>query len=66
MPPYARVLKEGEIQAIRAYVHGVEENSEQLTNIEADTTQPERDLYLNITGYRTWTDPSGNPAIKPP
>ncbi len=66
MPPYAGVLKEGEIQAILAYVHSVDENSEQLTNIETDTTQPARDMYLNITGYRTWTDPSGNPAIKPP
>jgi quinoprotein glucose dehydrogenase len=24
------------------------------------------DQYLNLTGYRTWKDPSGNPAITPP
>ena len=23
-------------------------------------------MYLNTTGYTTWKDPSGNPAIKPP
>jgi quinoprotein glucose dehydrogenase len=25
---------------------------------------PER--YMNITAYRTWSDPSGNPALKAP
>lgn len=24
------------------------------------------DQYLNATGYKTWKDPSGNPAIQPP
>jgi quinoprotein glucose dehydrogenase len=24
------------------------------------------DQYLNSTGYKTWKDPSGNPAITPP
>ncbi len=67
MPPYAGVLKEGEIQAILAHVHSVEEGSDQLTTVEIDTTTEQvRDMYLNTSGYRTWTDPSGNPAIKPP
>jgi quinoprotein glucose dehydrogenase len=27
---------------------------------------PEKVVYLNTTGYTTWKDPSGNPAIRPP
>lgn len=65
MPPYAGVLKESELQSILAYVHSADPNTIATT---ADTgyTTPLRELYLNTTGYITWKDPSGNPAITPP
>lgn len=65
MPPYAGVLKESELQSILAYVHSADPNTIATT---ADTgyTTPLKDLYLNTTGYITWKDPSGNPAITPP
>ncbi len=66
MPPFAGALKEDEQQAILAFVHSAAPNSKDATQVAGDSTQPVRDMYLNITGYVTWKDPSGNPAIKPP
>lgn len=66
MPPFAGVLKEDELNAILAFVHSPPENGQKVTK-SADTVQePVRDMYLNTTGYATWKDPSGNPAIRPP
>ena len=67
MPPFAGVLKENEQQAILAFVHSVDLNSNQVAKVETDSTQLARETYfLNTTGYVTWKDPSGNPAITPP
>jgi quinoprotein glucose dehydrogenase len=67
MPPYAGVLKESEQEAILAFVHSVAPATNKVAKVETDSTLPERDLYfLNVTGYTTWKDPSGNPAIRPP
>ena len=67
MPPFAGVLKEGEQEAILAFVHSVAPSTNEVAKVESDSVQPSRDLYfLNVTGYVTWKDPSGNPAIRPP
>lgn len=66
MPPFAGVLKERELQAILAFVHSVEKYGDKIAKEETDSEVAVRDMYLNITGYTTWKDPSGNPAIKPP
>ena len=67
MPPFAGVLKEGEQEAILAFVHSVAPSTNEVAKVESDSVQPSRELYfLNVTGYVTWKDPSGNPAILPP
>jgi quinoprotein glucose dehydrogenase len=66
MPPFAGVLKDDELQAILAFIHGGEKNSNDVPKSDSDTKEPVRDMFLNTTGYTTWKDPSGNPAIRPP
>ncbi|WP_336516448.1 PQQ-binding-like beta-propeller repeat protein [Pollutibacter soli] len=65
MPPFAGVLKEDEQQAILAFVHSAGKTQDTAAKAKADTTEKKK-LYLNTTGYATWKDPSGNPAIKAP
>lgn len=33
---------------------------------QATNNEEEPERYMNITPYRTWSDPSGNPALKTP
>lgn len=66
MPPYAGVLNDDQLDAIVSYVHSVSSDSKGLAKVEGEGAQPVRDMYMNTTGYVTWKDPSGNPAIKPP
>jgi quinoprotein glucose dehydrogenase len=37
-----------------------------VSQLETVDRYASADQYLNITGYKTWKDPSGNPAISPP
>jgi quinoprotein glucose dehydrogenase len=37
-----------------------------VSQLETVDRNASADQYLNITGYKTWKDPSGNPAINPP
>jgi quinoprotein glucose dehydrogenase len=66
MPPYAGVLTDNQLDAILSYVHSVGPNSKGLAKVEGEGAQPVSDMYMNTTGYVTWKDPSGNPAVKPP
>ncbi|MGL6269218.1 MAG: pyrroloquinoline quinone-dependent dehydrogenase, partial [Chitinophagaceae bacterium] len=66
MPPYAGVLTNDQLDAILAYVHSVGANSKGLAKVEGEGAQPVKDMYMNTTGYVTWKDPDGNPAIRPP
>jgi quinoprotein glucose dehydrogenase len=67
MPPYAGVLKENELDAIVAFVHSVAPASAKTAKTETDSNSQKRDIFfLNTTGYVTWKDPGGNPAIRPP
>ena len=67
MPPFAGVLKEEEQQAILSFIHSAAPNANEITKVEKGGNEPSRDVYfMNVTGYVTWKDPSGNPAIKPP
>ena len=66
MPPFAGVLTDQQLDAIISYVHSVGANSRGLAKVEGEGSQPVKDLYMNTTGYVTWKDPSGNPAITPP
>ena len=38
----------------------------QVSQLETRDRHADADQYLNSTGYKTWKDPSGNPAITPP
>ncbi len=49
-----------------AYILSVGDKSGQNLDLETDDSAPLKEMYLNVSGYRTWSDPSGNPAIQPP
>jgi quinoprotein glucose dehydrogenase len=66
MPPYAGVLKDDDLQPILAYVHSVDKNPNKPAKADTGNATPLKEMYLNTTGYITWKDPSGNPAIRPP
>lgn len=36
------------------------------SQLETSQGKTSADRYVNTTGYRTWKDPGGNPAIRPP
>ena len=62
MPGYKGVITTDEEQAIMAFLY--EKKGGQTNPQTAEKTKGIR--YGNITGYRTWSDPSGNPAMKGP
>jgi len=66
MPPFAGVLKDNEQEAILAFVHSAAPIAKDTIKVEKDTAKASSAYYMNISGYVTWKDPSGNPAIKPP
>lgn len=64
MPGFKGVLTPREERGLIAFLYDKEEP---LIEVPQETTSeeiPER--YMNITAYRTWSDPSGNPALKAP
>jgi quinoprotein glucose dehydrogenase len=46
--------------------HPTQKTNQVVSQLETEERYAGADQYLNITGYRTWKDPSGNPAITPP
>src|SRR5260221_3599885 len=67
MHGFTGILKEKEEEGIMAFIYGLEQKAnKKVTKVETDKSQPGPDIYLNITGYITWRDPSGNPALRPP
>lgn len=66
MPGYAGILSEGQQNAILAFIHELPTSTEQTGKIEERQAQSTPSRYLNTTGYITWKDPSGNPALAPP
>lgn len=60
MPAYKGILNAKEEDAIIKFLFEVEDKT--LIEIAGET----KERYANRTGYRTWKDPSGNPAIKGP
>ncbi len=66
MPGYASVLSNDQQNAILAFIHELPTNAEQAGKVEEKQTQNTPARYLNTTGYITWKDPSGNPALAPP
>ncbi|HRJ30108.1 MAG TPA: PQQ-binding-like beta-propeller repeat protein [Cyclobacteriaceae bacterium] len=65
MPGYASVFNKQQQEAIVAYMLNVGENSKVVeTNVLEKT--PGNVRYLNTTGYTTWVDSEGRPAMTPP
>jgi quinoprotein glucose dehydrogenase len=65
MPAYKGVLTASEIQATIAFLYDKKGGqTNQVSEGKTDETKPVR--YGNITGYRTWSDPNGKPAMKGP
>jgi len=63
MPGYKGVLTKEEEDAIIAFLY--DKKGGQASPVTAAKKTGEI-RYGNITGYRTWSDPSGNPAMKGP
>lgn len=64
MPGFSRVLSANEIESLLAFLY--EEKDRQLTAPESTKTPDGKVQYFNISGYTTWIDQSGNPALQPP
>lgn len=66
MPGFASTI-EGNEEAIIAFLYQeLEQQSNMVATADMDQTQTEYDRYVHTTPYRTWQDPSGNPALTPP
>lgn len=65
MPAFKGVISADEEQAIIAFLY--DKKGEQPRQQTAGKTGETKGIrYGNITGYRTWAGPSGNPAMKGP
>ncbi|WP_339657842.1 PQQ-binding-like beta-propeller repeat protein [uncultured Maribacter sp.] len=64
MPGFKGVLTPREERGIIAFLYDKEEPVIEVPQETASEEVPVR--YMNTTAYRTWSDPSGNPALKAP
>ncbi|MEQ9099901.1 MAG: PQQ-binding-like beta-propeller repeat protein [Imperialibacter sp.] len=64
MPGYKGVITEAEERAIMAFLYDKIDQGSLALEESSEVTKPVR--YGNITAYRTWSDPSGSPAMKGP
>mgnify|MGYP003636690702 CR=1 FL=1 len=64
MPGFKGVLTPREERGIMAFLY---DKKEPLIEVPQEIETEEVPVrYMNITAYRTWSDPSGNPALKAP
>jgi quinoprotein glucose dehydrogenase len=64
MPGYKGVITANEESAIMAFLYDKKDAKIEVPQATNATEEPVR--YMNTTGYATWSDPSGNPALKTP
>ena len=64
MPGYAGVISESEQNALIAFLYNRGAEVSESSTQENQEEKPVR--YGNISAYRTWSGPSGNPAMKGP
>ena len=64
MPGYKGVLTDREESAIMAFLYDKRDAVVEESKTSGKDEKPVR--YMNITPYRAWRGPSGNPALKPP
>jgi len=65
MPGFKGIISEADENAIMAYLYGKKDQKIEVPQEEAHSSVSGT-KYANITAYRTWSDPSGNPAMKGP
>jgi quinoprotein glucose dehydrogenase len=65
MPAFKGVITTDEEQAIIAFLYD-KKGGQPTQQTEGKKEETKGIRYGNITGYRTWSDPSGNPAMKGP
>jgi quinoprotein glucose dehydrogenase len=65
MPGFSNVFNEQQKEAIKAYMLNLGENSKVVESGSNERT-PGNVRYLNTTGYTTWVDSEGRPAMNPP
>ena len=64
MPGFKGILTPREERGIIAFLY---DKKEPIIEVPQEMeTEEVPDRYMNITGYTTWSDPNGNPALKPP
>ncbi len=64
MPGYKGIISDADIDAIVAFLF---DKKDQKIEVPQEVQSPSSGTrYANITAYRTWSDPSGNPAMKGP
>jgi quinoprotein glucose dehydrogenase len=64
MPGYKGVLTVSEEKAIISFLYDMKDAKIEIPQSTKIGEEPVR--YMNTTGYATWSDPSGNPAMKAP
>lgn len=64
MPGYKGVITEQEERGLIAFLYDMKDATIDAPQITEGEEKPTR--FMNITPYRTWSDPSGNPAMKTP
>lgn len=64
MPGYKGVLTATEERAIMAFLYDMKDAKIEVPQVLNKPEEPLR--YMNTTAYTTWSDPSGNPALKTP
>lgn len=64
MPGYKGVLTANEERAIMAFLYDMKDAKIEVPQVVNKSEEPLR--YMNTTAYTTWSDPSGNPALKTP
>lgn len=64
MPGFKGVLSAADERAVMAFLYDMKDAKIEVPQATNSKEIPAR--YMNTTGYTTWSDPSGNPALKTP
>jgi quinoprotein glucose dehydrogenase len=64
MPGFKGVITDTEEKSIIAFLYDMKDAKIEVPQVANSADAPVR--YMNTTAYRTWSDPSGNPALKTP
>lgn len=66
MPGFGNSMTSEEQEAILAFVSGMDQSPIRIAKAIAEQPGDKSLRFMNITGYQTFRDPNGNPALAPP